>query len=72
MRTRLCSGLREERRVAVAKPMPDEPPVITMVFGADLRLWNAEALGWKTDMISKREMRFSSLYEEYQEAELLS
>lgn len=46
----LWDGLREESRRAVASPMPEEPPVMTMVFGADLKLWKAEASGWKRDM----------------------
>lgn len=42
MRTRLCLGLRVERSCAVARPIPEEPPVITKVLGVDLsvvRLW---------------------------------
>ena len=46
----LWDGLREESRRAVASPMPEEPPVMTMVFGADLKLWKAEASGWKRDI----------------------
>lgn len=46
----LWDGLREESRRAVASPIPEEPPVMTMVFGADLKLWKAEASGWKRDM----------------------
>ena len=30
---RLWEGLSWERRVAVARPMPEEPPVMRMVWG---------------------------------------
>lgn len=49
--TILWEGLREERRRAVASPMPEEPPVMTMVLGVDLRLVKVEASGWKRDML---------------------
>jgi len=47
---RLCEGLREERRDAVARPIPDAPPVIRIVLGVDLRVWSVEGSGWKRDM----------------------
>ena len=47
IKTRLWDGLREERSVAVARPMPEEPPVMMMVFGVDFKVWRADALGWK-------------------------
>jgi hypothetical protein len=37
--------LRDESKVAVARPMPDEPPVMTMVFGVDLREAKFEFFG---------------------------
>lgn len=51
MMARLWEGLRKERRRAVARPMPEEPPVMTMVLGVDLRLVKVEASGWKRDML---------------------
>lgn len=43
--------LSSDSRRAVARPMPEEPPVITMVLGEPLRLLKAEASGWKREAI---------------------
>jgi hypothetical protein len=50
----LCDGLRLERRVAVVRPMPEEPPVMRMVFGVVFREVKSEAEGWNSDMVMKR------------------
>ena len=49
--TRLCCGLSEERSWAVARPIPDKPQVITMVFGVDFRVVRAAASDRKSDMV---------------------
>lgn len=49
-RTRLWEGFRIERRVAVARPMPEDPPVMRMVFGVDFRVWRADIEGEKRAM----------------------
>ena len=41
--------LSSDIRRAVARPMPEEPPVISMVLGEPLRLLKAEASGWKRE-----------------------
>jgi hypothetical protein len=51
MKTRLCLGFKEERSWAVAKPMPDEPPVMTIVLGVDFKAWNSAALGLNSAMM---------------------
>lgn len=48
MRTRLCAGFRAERRRAVARPMPEEPPVMTMVLGVDFNVARSMAFGSKS------------------------
>jgi hypothetical protein len=47
---RLWDGFEEERRVAVARPMPDEEPVIKIVFGVDFRVDRDSVVGMKRDM----------------------
>lgn len=47
--TMLWLELSSDSRRAVARPIPEEPPVITMVFGELLRLLKAEASGWKRE-----------------------
>ena len=37
-RIRLCEELSLRRRVAVARPIPEQPPVIRIVLGVDERL----------------------------------
>lgn len=48
--TRLCEGFRVERRVDVARPMPEDPPVMRIVFGVDFRVWRADIEGEKRAM----------------------
>lgn len=48
---RLWDGLREERREAVERPMPEEPPVIRMVFGVEERVVREEGVGVKRDIL---------------------
>ena len=50
-RMRLCVAFRVERRVAVARPMPEEPPVMRIVLGVDVRDVRAEMEGWKRAMV---------------------
>lgn len=47
---RLCEGFREERRVAVLRPIPEEPPVMRIVFGVEMRVERDEAVGVKRDI----------------------
>jgi hypothetical protein len=47
----LWEGLRVERRVAVARPIPEDPPVMMTVFGVDLRMCSAEIEGEKRAMV---------------------
>jgi hypothetical protein len=51
---RLCDGLRLERRLAVARPIPEDPPVMRMVLGVDFKEWKSEVEGWNSDMVRKR------------------
>lgn len=37
--------------MAVARPMPDEAPVIKMVFGLEFRVDRDSIVGWKRDMV---------------------
>lgn len=50
-RMRLWDGFRDERRVAVARPMPEEPPVMRMVFGVLERVLRAEGEGVKSVIV---------------------
>jgi hypothetical protein len=50
---RLWDGLRVERRVAVARPMPDEEPVMRIVLGVDWRVVRDERVGVKRDMVRR-------------------
>jgi hypothetical protein len=50
-RMRLWDGLRVERRVAVERPMPDEPPVMSMVLGVEERVWRDSMVGVKSDIV---------------------
>jgi len=50
-RMRLWDGFRHERRVAVARPMPEEPPVMRMVFGVLERVLRAEGEGVKSVIV---------------------
>ena len=61
--TRLCCGLSDERSWAVAKPMPEEPPVITMVFGVDFRVVKDAMFGWRRDMVGMKLNLLWLLYE---------
>ena len=49
-RIRLWEGFRLERRVAVARPMPEELPVMRIVLGVEERLWRVDGVGWMSDM----------------------
>jgi hypothetical protein len=49
-RMRLWDGFREERRVAVARPMPDEEPVMRIVLGMEVRIAREEIVGVKRDI----------------------
>jgi hypothetical protein len=42
---------RDERRVAVESPMPDDEPVIKIVFGVDFKVVKESAVGLKRAMI---------------------
>lgn len=48
---RLWLGFREERGVAVATPMPEEPPVMGMVLGENWRDVREEMEGRTRDMV---------------------
>jgi len=48
---RLWDGFRDERRVAVARPMPEEPPVMRMVFGVLDRVFRLEGKGVKSVIV---------------------
>lgn len=48
---RLWEGLREERSVAVERPMPEEPPVMRIVFGVEMRVLREAAVGWNRDIL---------------------
>jgi hypothetical protein len=48
---RLWDGLREERRVAVARPIPEEAPVIKIVLEVDFNVARDSIVGWKRDMV---------------------
>jgi hypothetical protein len=50
-RMRLWDGLREERRVAVARPIPEEAPVIKIVLEVDFNVARDSIVGWKRDMV---------------------
>lgn len=50
-RTRLWCGLRVERRVAVARPIPEEPPVIRIVFGVEFGDVRVEREGSKRAIV---------------------
>lgn len=43
----MWDGFREERRVAVLRPMPEEPPVMRIVLGVVERVVKEEGVGWK-------------------------
>jgi hypothetical protein len=51
MRTRLWDGFREERRRAVERPMPEAPPVMSIVLGVDCRVVKALGSGVKRDIL---------------------
>jgi hypothetical protein len=42
---------REERRRAVERPMPEAPPVMSIVFGVDCRVVKALGSGVKRDIL---------------------
>ena len=46
----MWDGFRDERRVDVAIPMPEEPPVIRMVLGVLERVFRSEGDGVKSVM----------------------
>ena len=50
-RMRLWDGFRDERRVAVARPMPEEPPVMRIVLGVLERVFRSEGEGLKSVII---------------------
>ena len=50
-RMRLWDGFRDERRVAVARPMPEEPPVMRIVLGVLERVLRAEGEGVKSVIV---------------------
>lgn len=52
-RMRVWLGCRVERRVAVARPIPEEPPVMRIVFGAEERVVKDAVEGWKRDMAGR-------------------
>lgn len=49
---RLWFGLRAERRVAVARPIPEEPPVMRIVFGVEFGDVRVEKEGWKRAIVA--------------------
>jgi hypothetical protein len=50
-RMRLWDGFRVERRVAVERPMPDEPPVMRMVLEVEERTLRDSMVGVKRDIV---------------------
>lgn len=42
---------KDERRVAVERPMPEEEPVIKIVFGVDFKVVKESAVGLKRAMV---------------------
>ena len=57
IRARLCLGLRVERSCAVARPIPEEPPVITKVLGVDLSVVRLWLLGSKSVIVRSESVR---------------
>jgi hypothetical protein len=47
----LWDGLRVERRVAVARPIPEEPPVMRIVDGVVVRVCRSVGVMVKRDMV---------------------
>ena len=47
----MWEGFRDERRVAVARPMPEEPPVMRIVLGVLERVLRAEGEGVKSVIV---------------------
>jgi hypothetical protein len=47
---RLWEGFSVERRVAVARPMPEDPPVMRIVLGVEDRVCRVEVEGVKSDI----------------------
>jgi hypothetical protein len=47
---RLWEGFSVERRVAVARPMPEDPPVMRIVLGDEDRVCRVEVEGVKSDI----------------------
>lgn len=50
---RVWKGWRVERRVAVARPMPEEPPVMRIVFGVEERVVRDEAVRSRSDILER-------------------
>jgi hypothetical protein len=50
-RMRLWEGLRDERSVAVVRPMPEELPVMRIVFGVEERVRRDSMVGVKRDIV---------------------
>lgn len=57
IKTRLCLGLRVERSCAVARPIPEELPVITKVLGVDLSVVRLWLLGSKSVIVRSESVR---------------